>query len=116
MKTWTHTQDSCPEFLVTLRGYSYFTSHLYYLCVKAPSETVAAGYEYSNEDDGELEVVDVRLINDELIMNFHNQLEDIKNRQLRLPLLDIRRDKLEREAYELRQQLGAALDSEIAWA
>lgn len=103
------------EFLVTLRGYSYFTSHLYYTCVKAYSKDAAASYEYSNEDDGELEVVDVRLIDDELIMNFYNQLEAIKNRQSRLPLLDIRRDELEREAYKLRQQLDAALDSEIAW-
>ena len=104
------------EFLVTLRGYSYFTSHLYYVCVKAPSKDAAASYKYSNEDDGELEVVDVRLIDDELITSFHDQLEDIKNRQLRLPPLDIRRDELEREAYELRQQLDAALDSEIAWS
>lgn len=104
------------EFLVTLRGYSYFTSHLYYICVKAPSETAAAGYSYSNEDDGELEVLDVRLIDDELINGIHDQLEAIKNRQLRLPLLDIRRDELEREAYQLRQQLDAVLDSEVAWA
>lgn len=92
------------EYLVTLKGYSYFTSHIYYLAVKANSSFEARSYRYEDEEDGELEVVGVQHLTEEL-------MEDIQSQ-----LMDIKRDELERQAYNLRQQWDAILDSDIAWA
>lgn len=104
------------EYLVTLKGYSYFTSHIYYLAVKANSSLEARSYRYEDEEDGELEVVGVQHLTEELMEDIQSQLNTIQKKQAALPLMDIKRDELEREAYELRQQLDAALDSEFAWA
>lgn len=104
------------EYLVTLSGSSYFTSHIYYMTVAANSAYEARTGHYEDEEDGELTVVGVQRITDELMDNIHHQLTTIRNQQLELPPLDSRRDDLERQAYDLRQQWDAILDSEVAWA
>ena len=103
------------EYLVTLKGYSYFTSHIYYLAVKANSSYEAKTYRYEDEEDGELEVVGVQHLTEELMEDIQHQLHNIQRQQQDLPLLDSKRDTLERQAYDLRQQWDALLDSEVAW-
>lgn len=101
------------EFLVKLSSGSYFSKRIGYTYVKAPSLEAVRSMTFSNED-GELEIEDIQLVTKQLVDNIYAQIDAI-HQQLQLFPLDERQVALEQEAYDLRQQLEAILDSEIAW-
>jgi len=86
------------------------------MAVKANSSLEARSYHYEDEEDGELEVVGVQHLTEELMEDIQSQLRTIQKKQAALPLMDIKRDELERQAYDLRQKWDAILDSDVAWA
>lgn len=103
------------EYLVKLRGVSYFTEQIYYDVAYANSAEEVYTQKFVTDDEGVLEIVDVRLVDDELMDGIDERLDEIRREQVSLPPFSEQRDTLEREAFDLRKQREILMES-VDWS
>lgn len=102
------------EFLVKLRGGTYFSRYVRYTYVKAPTIDKVYLLHYS-DDDGDLEIIDVTPITAQLIKDIQTKLRDIYYQRSQLFPMDERQVMLEHDMYECQQQLNTILNNNSDW-